>query len=221
MRLESMISVGRFFARLLYGFEAHGIENIPATGPCVLGGNHPGKLLSDPFVMLAIVPRRMPIIIAPEREARIVPSRKGHSLAEVLSVLLLRSGLRSARAIRIGRGGSTPVSRNMAMLKALEEGQAVFLEVEGEVSWDGRMKPPRSGAAWMALRSGAPFVPIGLIGTYDVWPRWAASPQLTGKVIVNIGKPVHLSETIPEWIDDEMLQDANDRIRSEIEALIS
>ena len=221
MQFETMIKVGRVIARLLYRFEAHGTENIPATGPCVIGGNHPGKLLSDPFALLAIVPRRMPVIVAPAREARIVPSRTRNSLAEMLSVLVLRSGLQSARAIRIGRGGSTSASRNLAMLKALDEGEAVFLEVEGEVSWDGRMKPPRSGAAWMALRSGAPFVPMGLIGTYDVWPRWAASPHLTGKVIVKIGKPVYLRETDPEWIDEDMLQAANDRIRAEIEALIN
>lgn len=217
MRIETMITLGRLAARLLYGYEAHGIENIPATGPCIIGCNHPGKLLGDMFVMLAIMPRRIPVIIAPEQMSRpMLLGQKRRSLGEDFAIRVLKTGITIVPNIGISRSGDSPVTQNLAMLQALERGEAVFLAVEGEVEWDGRPNPARSGAPWMALRTGAPFVPCGVTGTYDIWPRWEDSPRLTGKVIVRIGKPIPLCEKVPEWIDDRMLKEAGDRIMTEI-----
>jgi len=216
-----MVTLGRIAARLLYGYEAHGIENIPATGPCIIGCNHPGKLLGDMFVMLAIIPRRIPVIIAPEQMFRpAVLGQKRRGMGEDFAVRVLRMGVQVVPSIGISRSGDSPVAQNLAMLQALERGEAVFLAVEGEVEWDGRLNPARSGAPWMALRTGAPFVPCGVTGTYDIWPRWEDSPRLTGKVIVRIGKPFRLCETVPEWINDQMLKEAGDRIMTEIGKLV-
>ena len=222
MQLKTILTLGRIAARVLYRFEAHGIENIPASGPCILGCNHPGKLLGDMFVMLAIIPRRIPVVIAPEGMARGQAGRIGvmRSRGERLSARLFSAGLRSLPSIGISRGGDSPAAQNLAMMKALDGGEAVFLAVEGEVEWDGRLNPPRSGAPWMALRTGAPFVPIGVTGSYDIWPRWEQNPHLTGKVIVRIGQPIRLVETPPEWIDDRMIEDAGQRIMTEISKLV-
>jgi 1-acyl-sn-glycerol-3-phosphate acyltransferase len=138
---------------------------------------------------------------------------------ETLAARVLSTGVRSLPSIGVSRSGDNPATQNLAMMKALEAGEAVFLAVEGEVEWDGRPNPARLGAPWMALRSGAPFVPIGVTGSYDIWPRWEQDPHLMGKVIVRIGKPFRLSETIPEWIDAQMLEDAGKRIMNEISKL--
>lgn len=221
MRLESMLALARLWARLFYRYEAHGVENIPPAGPCIIGINHPGKLLGDMFAILAIAPRRLPVVIAPQGMFR-PPPGVGHSRAwgERLAVRLLQIGVRRMPSIGISREGDSPPAQNLAMLKALERGEAVFLAVEGEVSWDGRLNPARPGAPWLALRSGAPCVPCGVTGSYDIWPRWEAAPHLTGKITVRIGPPFRVSETVPEWIDDSMLEEAGRRIMAEIGKLV-
>jgi 1-acyl-sn-glycerol-3-phosphate acyltransferase len=218
-----MISLGRIAARLLYGFEAHGIENIPATGPCILGCNHAGKLFSDMFVMLAIMPRRLLVVVAPEQMYRGFQGAnlRARSRGEELAMRLLQQGVQRMPAIGARRlSGDSPVTQNLAMLATLQKGEAIFLAVEGEVEWDGRLNPARSGAPWLTLRSGAPFVPCGVTGTYDIWPRWEQAPRLTGKVIVRIGKPIQLTETTLEWIDEKAIVEAGQRIISEIGKLV-
>jgi 1-acyl-sn-glycerol-3-phosphate acyltransferase len=221
MRLETLIWFGGLLARGLYGYEEHGVHNIPSEGPCILGCNHAGKLLSDMFAILAIMQRRKPMIVAPEGMYRGRPARAaGRSAGEVAAIKLLQMGVARSPTVGIRRGGDSPASQNLAILKALEEGAAVFLAVEGEVSWDGRIKPARSGAPWLALRSGAPFVPCGITGSYDVWPRWETSPKLTGKITVRIGEPLHLSDGNAGYISSQKLADAGDQIMSAIGALV-
>jgi 1-acyl-sn-glycerol-3-phosphate acyltransferase len=221
MRLETLLRLGRLAARILYRYEAHGVENVPATGPCILGCNHPGKLLGDMFAMLAIMPRRMPVVVAPELMYRgPMASRRVQGKGELWGVRLLQTGVKLIPSVGVARSGDGIASQNLAMLKALDAGEAVFLAVEGEVAWDGRPNPARPGAPWMALRSGAPFVPIGITGSYDVWPRWEVNPHLTGKVIVRVGQPFRLTETTLDWIDDRMLEEAGQRIMTEISKLV-
>lgn len=219
MRPENLLPLARLWARIFYRFEAHGVENIPDGGPCIIGCNHPGKLLGDMFAVLAVLRRRVPTVIAPQgmfRSRGLLSGKEGRGRGEELAVRLLRMGVQRLPTIGISRLGDSPASQNLAILKALERGEAIFLAVEGEVSWDGRLNPARPGAPWMALRSGAPFVPCGVAGSYDVWPRWESNPHLTGKVIVRFGEPFRLSETVPEWIDEQMLTRAGQRIMNEI-----
>jgi 1-acyl-sn-glycerol-3-phosphate acyltransferase len=222
MRSKTLIRLARLWASLFYRFEAHGVENIPAEGPCIIGCNHPGKLLGDMFAVLAVLRRRVPTVVAPQGgfRSRGLTNRNGRGRGEELAVRLLRAGVKRLPTVGITRLNHSPVSQNLAMLQALERGEAVFLAVEGEVSWDGRLNPARRGAAWMALRSGAPFVPCGLTGTYDVWPRWRPNPHLTGKVIVRFGRPFRLSEEAPGWIEDAMLEQAGQQIMAAIGELV-
>jgi len=145
---------------------------------------------------------------------------KSGGRGEDFALRLLRTGVKRIPSIGISRAGDSPIAQNLAMLKALGQGEAVFLAVEGEVSWDGRSNPAREGAPWMALRSGAPFIPCGVTGSYDIWPRWEASPKLTGKVIVRIGKPLYLTDTPLDWIEDQMLTQAGERIMTAIDQLV-
>ncbi len=58
----------------------------------------------------------------------------------------------------------------------LEEGNAVALYPEGTRSLDGRLYKGRTGVAFLALQTGAPVVPVGLIGTDDGMPVGAKMP---------------------------------------------
>jgi 1-acyl-sn-glycerol-3-phosphate acyltransferase len=216
MKIQTIISIARVYAKIFYSYEEHGLENIPTEGPCIFGFNHPAKLLGDMFAALAIVPShgRIPLVVAPQG----MTSGGGGNFArglgggDKIAAKILRAGIKLAPSVGISRQGDSSASQNLVMLKELAKGGSVMLAVEGEVSWDGRPNLSRPGAPWMALRSGAPFVPVAVTGSYDVWPRWESRPKLTGKIIVRVGKPFKLSEEVPEWIDDQMVEDAGVKI---------
>ena len=60
----------------------------------------------------------------------------------------------------------------------LEQGSAVALYPEGTRSLDGRLYKGRTGVAFLALQTGAPVVPVGLIGTDEVMPVGARCPSM-------------------------------------------
>ena len=68
--------------------------------------------------------------------------------------------------------GGFPVRREVGDVRAidiglgvLEQGEVLGLYPEGKRSKTGEMLPFLEGAAWMALRAGAPIVPCGIRGT--------------------------------------------------------
>ena len=64
-------------------------------------------------------------------------------------------------------------------LDVLSQGGAFGIYPEGTRSRDGRLYRGRTGVAHLALTSGAPVVPVGLIGTPDIQPvgSSAATPR--------------------------------------------
>jgi len=225
MKIETLIKLVRIYAKVFYQYKEYGVENIPPEGPAIFGFNHPGKLLGDVFAAIAIVSNRkeLPAVIAPEGMYQggggLFSQGKARG-GDAFAGKMLAKGIKMIPAIGITRSGDSPASQNLVMLKKLQEGTAIMLAVEGEVSWDGRSNPSRNGAPWMALRSGVPFIPIAVSGSYDIWPRWEQSPKLTGKVTVKVGEPMYFSEEIPEWIDEKTVQDAGKRITQALDNLL-
>ncbi len=87
-------------------------------------------------------------------------------------------------------GGVHPVDRSTADVEAyrlakriLDEGHALFVFPEGTRSHDGRCRQARDGVAVLALRTGAPIVPIAIAGSYE---RLAARPEVAAS-----GRPGH------------------------------
>jgi len=117
------------------------------------------------------------------------------------------------------KGKSLSAAPLMEAYKLLRQGKIIVMMDEGEVPWDGRLQPLRSGAAWLALRTHAPLVLVLVQGGYDIWPRWASRPHLRGKLVLKIGEPFYLSEAPCDRVTEEMLQAANRRLRAKLEAL--
>ena len=81
-------------------------------------------------------------------------------------------------------GGVHPVDRAAADVEAfrlakriLDEGQVLFVFPEGTRSPDGALQAARDGVAVLALRTGAPILPVGIGGSYGVWPRGQKLPH--------------------------------------------
>ena len=77
----------------------------------------------------------------------------------------------------------------------------LFVFPEGTRSHDGGLQAARDGVAVLALRTGAPIVPVGIAGSYGRWPRGQKLPHPGGHVTVRVGSPFRLDELIPPGVD--------------------
>jgi 1-acyl-sn-glycerol-3-phosphate acyltransferase len=78
-------------------------------------------------------------------------------------------------------------------LEVLGHGKAFGIYPEGTRSRDGRLYRGRTGVAHLALTSGAPVVPVGLVGTENLQPVGSTLPRLAD-VTVRFGDPLYFSE---------------------------
>jgi 1-acyl-sn-glycerol-3-phosphate acyltransferase len=76
-------------------------------------------------------------------------------------------------------------------LQLLANGQALIIYPEGKRSDDGKLGQAYSGAALLAVKSGAPIVPVGISGTRQlIGKKWFLKRP---KITLNIGQPFTLS----------------------------
>ena len=124
-------------------------------------------------------------------------------------------------------GGVHPVDRGAADVEAfrtaqriLEEGHVLMVFPEGTRSPDGKLQRPRDGLAMLALRTGAPIVPIGIGGSHRAWPK-GGRPRFGERVIVRVGRPFVVGgDEAPQRDRRTAKSAATDRIMREIAALL-
>ena len=130
-----------------------GKENVPRKGGVLFLMNHQSML--DPILVHSLSPR---LVFSMTKSTQF---RKP----------FMRFLLRNLGGFPTRRYQVDPQAVRVA-LRYLEEGRAVGIFPEGERSWDARLQPLRRGTVRLVLKAGVPVVPIGVIGAYDVWPRW-------------------------------------------------
>ncbi len=74
----------------------------------------------------------------------------------------------------------------------IRQGRSVMTFPEGTRSKDGRMKPFKAGTFFLAIKSGAPIVPVTVIGTAEIMPRRSLRVR-PGRVILVIDQPIDVS----------------------------
>ncbi|MCS7049816.1 MAG: 1-acyl-sn-glycerol-3-phosphate acyltransferase, partial [Verrucomicrobiae bacterium] len=159
----------RTYFRLYHRGRVVGAENVPATGPCVLAGNHV-SFLDPPFFGLAC--RREMYFLARDTLFRWRP---------------MGWLLRSWNCVPVRReGGDLAAMRTV--LRLLEQGQAVLIFPEGTRSRDGRLQEARPGIGMIVARARVPVVPMRIFGTERALPRDRWWPRPVGVTVV-IGKP--------------------------------
>jgi glycerol-3-phosphate dehydrogenase (NAD(P)+) len=155
------------FFHVWFRLERIGREHIPAGGPVILASNHRSFL--DPFV-IAVMARR-PIYFVAKKELFL--------FHPVVTWLLSALG-----AFPIDRGASDQAS--MATARAiLERGDVVLMFPEGTRVRPGSLGRPRRGVGRLALETGAPVVPVAVIGSEAVRAGWRIRPH---KVRIRAGR---------------------------------
>ena len=106
----------------------------------------------------------------------------------------------------LARAGHIPVPRDDArasvktMMRAAQvirdRGISLLIFPEGGRTHTGEMGPFKEGAAFIAIRAGAPLVPMALLGTRAVLPYGSVNVR-KGHVTMRIGDPIPTSDAVP------------------------
>jgi 1-acyl-sn-glycerol-3-phosphate acyltransferase len=162
-----------WFIRLYCRMKVTGTEHIPAEGPVILAANH--RSMWDVPIHGVASPR--PVTFMAKKE--LFKNRFMGWAWRVLGGFPVRRDTSDIRAIDTG-------------LAVLEQGRVLCLYPEGTRSKSGEMLPFLRGTAWLALRSGAPIVPSGLVGTGKVPAPGARKPWIGKRVFVRFGEPIQV-----------------------------
>lgn len=154
-----------------------GLENVPTDGPFIVASNHLSFL--DSIIIQAICPR--PVAFFAKAEYFTTPGVKGRAM---------KAFFESVGSIPVERGEqAASVAALDSLVDLLESGQGVGIYPEGTRSRDGRLYRGRTGVGWLALSTGAPVLPVGLIGTERLQP--AGSNRITPHgFTLSIGEPL-------------------------------
>jgi 1-acyl-sn-glycerol-3-phosphate acyltransferase len=156
---------------LFYDVRIEGPANLPA-GPVILASNHRSFMDS---IFLALVLER-PVSFLAKAEYF---DRRGTAWM-----------FRATGQIPLRRGSPAGARRAFqAALRVLSSGGVVGVYPEGTRSRDGRLHRGHLGPARLAYASGAPIVPVGLLGTAGVQAPDQRLPRVGKPVTVRFGLP--------------------------------
>lgn len=153
-----------------------GLENFPRQGPALVIINHLGD--ADAVLVGASIPYPIDALAKIELHDHPVAGR----IFRAFGVIWIHRGRPDRRALH-------------AILEGLAEGRIIGIAPEGRESVTGALEDGNDGAAFIALKSGAPIVPIVMTGTendriYGNIKKFRRTP-----VTFTVGKPFHLKES--------------------------
>lgn len=177
-----------------------GVENFPRHGPALVVMNHLGD--ADAVLLGASIPFMM----------------EGMGKIELNDHWLVGPLFRAYGIIWIHQGRADRKALRAA-LDALAEARMVTIAPEGRQSVIGGLEEGTEGAAFLAVRSGAPIVPIAMTGTennhiYGHLKRWRRAP-----VSLSVGKPFFLPEHA-HADRQKMIQDGTHQIMASLASLL-
>lgn len=182
------------------------VDQIPRIGPVIIAANHSSNL-DVPVLGSSLMPRI-------GRRFQWLGKR------ELFDWPVVGWIARNGGVHAIDRGAADVEAFRLAA-RILDEGHALFVFPEGTRSHDGRLGPGRDGVAVLALRTGAPIVPVGVSGSYERWPRGQKLPHPGGRVTVRVGSPFRLADELSPDLDRRAAKSAaTDLIMRKIAALV-
>jgi len=185
--------------RRVYDLEVEGNDRIP-DGPVVLAANH--RSFMDSIFLALVVDRPVSFLAKAEYFQR-------RRTAWVF---------RSTGQIPLRRGNPAGARRALdAALGVLGRGGVIGVFPEGTRSRDGMLHRGNLGPARLAATSGAPIVPIGLVGTERVQAPDQRLPRVGKRVTIRFGRPIRLDPH--DASDRARLRDVTDEMMADIAAL--
>ncbi|MEV7604861.1 lysophospholipid acyltransferase family protein [Paenarthrobacter sp. NPDC089322] len=204
-----LAGIARPLMNILMSKKWEGTEKLPAGG-FIAAPNHCTEI--DPIVIghMLYNQRRAPHFLA----------KSGLFRAPVLGALL-----RATKQIPVERSTAGANRSLQVAQEVVDAGGAIIIYPEGTLTRDPDLWPMKghTGAARLALKTGAPVVPMAHWGAHEVFPRYAKRfhifPRKTVRVLV--GEPVDLSAFADRPMDRTTLSEATDVIMDAVTELLA
>lgn len=161
--------VGRILAFGIWNTKVIGAQNLPTSGRVIVAANHTG-IIDGPLLHGAL-PRGSHFII------------KEEAFTGFIGVLM-----RGAGQIPVDRRSGRAAL--VTALALLNEDRLVGVFPEG-TRGRGDVSDAKAGVAWLAVRSGAPVVPVAILGTRRRGDKRSYIPGLRRRLYVYVGEPFH------------------------------
>ncbi len=152
-------------------------ENLPEAGPVIVAANHISFF--DSVLLMFALPRPVSVI-----------GKAEYADNPVTKWLYCGSGM-----IPIRRENTTGLIHALEQVEeVLNRGEVLGIFPEGTRSRDGLLHRGHSGAAHLALSTGAPLLPIGIIGTDKLLPTGSGLIRPFQRVTIKIGEPITVAD---------------------------
>ena len=174
-RATLLYRLGRPLARFCFGtfgrLDVIGKENVPPHGPIILVSNH--LAFTDPPLLVAAIPR--PLNFMGKKE--LFGNPIGRFLMHGFHVFPYNRNTASTETMR-------------TLLGLLDQDRSVVVFPEGTRSKSHSLQEAQLGVVYLALKSQAPILPVGLTGTQKI--RAWRMPMPMCRLTANIGPPFTL-----------------------------
>ena len=161
--------------------EVTGLENVPKEGGFIVASNH--LSFFDSIIIQALTPRDVAFFA--KAEYFTTPGVKGR---------IMKSFFESVGSIPVQRGEqAASVAALDSLVDIIEAGSGIGIYPEGTRSRDGKLYRGRTGVGWLALTTGVPVVPVGLIGTEKLQPAGSKGFR-PAKFHIHYGKPLQFDK---------------------------
>ena len=201
--------IARSLMNVAIGKQWFGLDRLPLDEGFIVVPNHCTEI--DPIVVGHLLYNQ-----------NVMP----HFLAKdsLFTTPVLGAALRGAQQIPVERSGAGAGKSLVAAQKVLDAGNAVVIYPEGTLTRDPNLWPMkgRTGAARLALGTGAKVIPIVHWGAQEVFPRYAKGFKIfpRNKVKVVVGLPIDLSAFAGRDSDKATLDAMTDVIMAAITAML-
>ena len=195
----------RFLNRLLVGsliqLEIIGMDKAPTSGAYIATANHIG--LIDALVVYYALDRDDIIMMVAEKHREYAIARM---LAKIVGAIFVERYQADFVAMR-------------EVMRRLKNGGVLIIAPEGTRSPTGGLQPGRSGAAYLAAKTGLPIVPVSVVGTEDKHMVANLKRFQRAPVTIRVGELYTLLPLSKENRDGAV-QDYTDEIMCRIAALL-
>jgi 1-acyl-sn-glycerol-3-phosphate acyltransferase len=182
----------------LYRPWTEGMEHLPASGPAIVASNHLSFL--DSIFLPALCKR--PIYFLGKSDY--FSGWKRYFFENVGVMPVYRQG---------GDAGEASLRKGAEILS---RGSLLGIYPEGTRSPDARLYRGKTGPVRLALRTGAPVIPVAMMGTFEILPPGASMPKVR-RVGIRVGRPLDFAARYPDSEGDRfVLRSCTDELMYEI-----
>ncbi|MGI6453847.1 MAG: lysophospholipid acyltransferase family protein [Syntrophomonadaceae bacterium] len=180
---------------IFLGLKIEGLHKLPNKGPVIVAANHVSNW--DPIVVAVALKRQIHFM----------------AKAQLFDIPLLGAILTRVNAFPVRRGTADRAAIRRA-LEILGEGQVLGIFPEGTRNKTGDIKA-QSGVAMIALKAGAPVLPVACVGTRHLIPCGWRKP-----FIIRVGDPIYFENYKDRKMNSALLEEASTEVMEKINSLL-